>query len=115
MIQDAGPRDIDGYGKSRDLVLVAAGKGEMSRMFERDAEKSPYDRPMRASALTYVKDMVPRKPFAAVSFNLVPGRVLRVPIATNDPITGQGANTASRAASIYLQRISEHGGNGVSC
>jgi hypothetical protein len=43
------------------------------------------------------------------------GRVLRVPIATNDPITGQGANTASRAASIYLQRILEHGGNGVSC
>jgi hypothetical protein len=86
-------------------------------MFERDAEKSPYDRSMRALALTYVKNMVPRKPFAAVSFNLVlrVGRVLRVPIATNDPITGQGANTGSRAASIYLQRILEHGGNGVSC
>jgi predicted dinucleotide-binding enzyme len=25
----------------------------------------------------------------------------------NDPITGQGANTASKAASIYLQRILE--------
>ena len=30
-------------------------------------------------------------------------------VATNDPITGQGANMASRAASIYLQRILEHG------
>jgi 2-polyprenyl-6-methoxyphenol hydroxylase-like FAD-dependent oxidoreductase len=30
-------------------------------------------------------------------------------VATNDPITGQGANTGSRAASIYLQRILEHG------
>jgi hypothetical protein len=30
-------------------------------------------------------------------------------VATNDPITGQGANTASKAASIYLQRILEHG------
>jgi hypothetical protein len=202
VIQDAGPGDIDGYGKSHDLVLVAAGKGEINRMFERDAEKSPYDRPMRALALTYVKNMVPRKPFAAVSFNLVPGvgeyfvfpaltctgpceimvfegvpggpmdcwndvdtpeehlarskwiletfmplewercrdieltdnngilagrfpPVVRQPIcklpsgglvlgmgdvvATNDPITGQGANTASRAASIYLQRILEHG------
>ena len=73
VIQEAGPRDIDGYGKSHDLVLVAAGKGEINRMFERDAEKSPYDRQMRALALTYVKNMVPRKPFAAVSFNLVPG------------------------------------------
>jgi hypothetical protein len=73
VIQDAGPREIDAYGKNYDLVLVAAGKGEINRMFERDAEKSPYDRPMRALALTYVKNMVPRKPFDAVSFNLVPG------------------------------------------
>ena len=180
--------------------MVAAGKGEINRLFERDAEKSPYDQPMRALALTYVKNMVPRKPFTAVSFNLVPGvgeyfvfpaltvtgpceimvfegvpsgpmdcwndvktpaehlakskwvldtfmplegercrnveltdangilagrfpPVVRKPIcklpsgglalgigdvvATNDPITGQGANTASKAASIYLKRILE--------
>src|SRR5438128_8316353 len=42
-------------------------------MFERDAEKSTYDKPMRALALTYVTNMVPRTPFTAVSFNLVPG------------------------------------------
>src|ERR1700756_3775813 len=73
VIQETGPREIDGYSKSHDLVLVAAGKGEINQMFERDAEKSPYDRPMRALALTYVKNMVPREPFTAVSFNLVPG------------------------------------------
>jgi hypothetical protein len=199
-IKDAGPQDVDGYAKSYDLVVVAAGKGEINRLFERDAEKSPYDQPMRALALTYVKNMVPRKPFTAVSFNLVPGvgeyfvfpaltvtgpceimvfegvpggpmdcwndvktpaehlakskwvldtfmplegercrnveltdangilagrfpPVVRKPIcklpsgglalgigdvvATNDPITGQGANTASKAASIYLKRILE--------
>jgi hypothetical protein len=202
VISDAGPQDVDGYGKNHDLVLVAAGKGEINRLFERDAEKSPYDQPMRALALTYVKNMVPRKPFTAVSFNLVPGvgeyfvfpaltttgpceimvfegvpggpmdcwadvktpeehlakskwvldtfmplegercrnveltdnngilagsfpPIVRKPIcklpsgglalgmgdvvATNDPITGQGANTASKAASIYLQRILERG------
>src|SRR6266849_8567233 len=43
VIKDAGPEDVDGYSKSHDLVLVAAGKGEINRMFERDAEKSPYD------------------------------------------------------------------------
>src|SRR5437763_533049 len=202
VIKDAGPQDVDGYAKSHDLVLVAAGKGEINRMFERDAEKSPFDQPMRAMALTYVKNMVPRKPFTAVSFNLVPGvgeyfvfpaltttgvceimvfegvpggpmdcwnevktpeehlakskwildtfmplegercrnveltdnngilvgrfpPTVRKPIcklpsgglalgmadvvATNDPITGQGSNTASKAASIYLKRILERG------
>jgi len=73
VIKDANAQDIDSYGKSHDLVLVASGKGEINRLFERDAEKSAYDRPMRALALTYVKKMVPRKPFAAVSFNLMPG------------------------------------------
>jgi hypothetical protein len=202
LIKDAGPQDVDGYSKSHDLVLVAAGKGEINRLFERDAKNSPYDQPMRALALTYVKKMVPRQPFTAVSFNLVPGvgeyfvfpaltttgpceimvfegvpggpmdcwndvktpeehlakskwvldtfmplegercrnveltdnngilvgrfpPIVRKPVcnlpsgglalgmgdvvATNDPITGQGANTASKAASIYLQRILERG------
>ena len=202
VIKDAGPQDVDGYAESHDLVLVAAGKGEINRMFERDAEKSPFDQPMRALALTYVKNMVPREPFTAVSFNLVPGvgeyfvfpaltttgvceimvfegvpggpmdcwndvktseehlakskwildtfmplegercrnveltddngilvgrfpPTVRKPIcklpsgglalgmadvvATNDPVTGQGSNTASKAASIYLKRILERG------
>src|SRR5437868_308202 len=73
VIKDAGPQDVDAYSQSHDLVLVAAGKGEINRMFERDADKSPFDQPMRALSLTYVKNMVPRKPFTAVSFNLVPG------------------------------------------
>jgi styrene monooxygenase A-like protein len=73
VIKDADLQDIDGYSKSHDLVLVAAGKGEINRLFERDVGKSPYDRPMRALALTYVKKMVPRTPCPAVSFNLVPG------------------------------------------
>lgn len=203
VIKDAGPHDVDAYAKSHDLVLVAAGKGEINRMFERDAEKSPFDQPMRALALTYVINMVPRELFTAVSFNLVPGvgeyfvfpaltttgeceimvfegvpggpmdcwndvktpeehlakskwiletfmplegercrdveltdnngilagrfpPTVRKPIcklpsgrlalgmadavATNDPITGQGSNTASKAAAIYLNRILERGG-----
>ena len=54
-------------------MIVAAGKGEVAGLFERDAERSPYDRPMRALALTYVTGMTPRPEFSAVSFNLVPG------------------------------------------
>src|SRR5262245_34567543 len=73
VIQDAGPEQVDQYSRSHELVIVAAGKGEINRMFERDAVKSPFDKPMRALALTYVKNLVPRTPFTAVSFNLVPG------------------------------------------
>jgi len=202
VIQDAGPAELDQYAKSHDLVVVAAGKGEINRLFERDAEQSPFDKPMRALALTYVKGMAPRERFTAVAFNLIPGvgeyfvfpaltttgtceimvfegvpggpmdcwndvqtpaqhlqrskevlqkflpweyerchnvsltddngilagrfaPTVRKPIcklpsgalalgmadvvATNDPITGQGSNTASKAAAIYLRRILEHG------
>jgi flavin-dependent dehydrogenase len=202
VIQDAGPNEVDEYSRTHDLVIVAAGKGEINRMFERDATRSPFDQPMRALALTYVKNMLPRKPFTAVSFNLVPGvgeyfvfpaltttglceimvfegvpggpmdcwndvknpeqhlakskwvlekfmplerdrcdkieltddngilagrfaptvrkPVAKLPsgkfalgmadvVATNDPITGQGSNTASKAAAIYLKRILERG------
>lgn len=202
VIKDAGPDDLDKYSKSHDLVIVAAGKGEITGMFERDDAKSPLNQPMRALALTYCRNMVPRKPFTAVSFTLVPGvgeyfgfpaltttgpceimvlegvpggpmdcwddvktpeqhlakskwiletfmpleadrcqnieltddngilvgrfaPVVRKPICKlasggtvlgmadavvlNDPITGQGSNTAAKAAAIYLQRILEHG------
>ncbi len=202
VIQDAGPQDVDAYSQSNDLVIVAAGKGEINRMFERDPERSPFDKPMRALALTYVKNMVPRQPYTAVSFNLVPGvgeyfvfpaltttgaceimvfegvpggpmdcwndvktpaehlakskwildtfmplegercreveltddngilagrfaptvrkPICRLPsgrlalgmgdvVTTNDPITGQGANTASKAAAIYLRSILQRG------
>jgi Styrene monooxygenase A putative substrate binding domain len=72
-IKTAMPEDVDEYSKTHDLVIVAAGRGDFNRMFERDANRSPYNRPMRALALTYVRKMEPRTPFTAVSFNLVPG------------------------------------------
>jgi flavin reductase (DIM6/NTAB) family NADH-FMN oxidoreductase RutF len=65
--------DVETYAAGHDLTLVAAGKGNLGWLFERDASRSPYDRPQRALALTYVKNMRPREPFAAVCFNLIPG------------------------------------------
>lgn len=72
-ILDAGIEDLEQYAKTSDLVVVAAGKGEIARLFERDAEKSPFEKPQRALALTYVNGMVPRAPHSAVAFNLIPG------------------------------------------
>ncbi|MFN8224000.1 MAG: styrene monooxygenase/indole monooxygenase family protein [Gaiellales bacterium] len=65
--------DLDRYGADSDLVVVASGKGELGRLFERDAVRSQFDRPMRSLALTYVNGLEPRPEFSAVCFNIIPG------------------------------------------
>ncbi|WP_068085201.1 styrene monooxygenase/indole monooxygenase family protein [Novosphingobium rosa] len=72
-IVDAGIAELEELARECDLVLVASGKGEIGRLFERDAEKSPFDKPMRSLALTYVQGMHPREAYSAVNFNLIPG------------------------------------------
>ena len=64
---------LERYGADSDLLVVAAGKGDIVSLFERDAERSQFDTPMRALALTYVTGMTPRPKFSAVCFNIVPG------------------------------------------
>jgi hypothetical protein len=72
VIEDAGVDELERYAAANDLVVVAAGKGEIVRLFERVADRSPYDGPMRALALTYVTGMTPRPEYSAVCFNLIP-------------------------------------------
>ena len=72
-LHEATAGDLERYAQENDLVIVAAGKGDITEIFERDAERSMYDKPMRALALTYVTGMTPRPEFSAVNFNLVPG------------------------------------------
>lgn len=198
----ASVQDLEDFAKKFDLVIVATGKGELNSLFPRDAEKSPFAKPMRALALTYVTGMTPRKEYTAVDFSLIPtvgeyfvfpahsvtgpchimvfegvpggpmdcwsdvttpqqhlqrskeildrllpwegercrnikltddlgvltGRfppTVRKPIGKlpsgalalgmadavvlNDPITGQGSNTASKCAKVYMERIIERG------
>jgi Styrene monooxygenase A putative substrate binding domain len=202
IIEDAGVQELEKYASTHELLIVAAGKGEIARLFETDAAHTPFKTPMRALALTYVKKMVPRKSFTAVAFSLIPGvgeyfvfpalttsgeceimvfegvpggpmdcwgdvktpeqhlqrskeilrkflpweaercsnieltddlgilagrfpPTVRQPICKlpsgrsalgmadvvvlNDPITGQGSNTASKAAKVYMSRILERG------
>ncbi|MCX4745526.1 FAD-binding oxidoreductase [Kitasatospora sp. NBC_01287] len=67
--------DLDYFARTYDLVLVAAGKGELVSMFGRDASRSPYEVPQRALAVSYVHGLAPRPEhdFRAVRCNLVPG------------------------------------------
>lgn len=72
-IADAGIDELEALTLEHDLVLLAAGKGEIVSRFERDATRSPFSAPQRALALTYVNGMTPRTPYSRVCFNLIPG------------------------------------------
>lgn len=73
VFEDAGIDELERYTAEDDLVLVAAGKGEIARLFERDAERSTFDTPQRALALTYVHGLTPDADIPKVAFNLIPG------------------------------------------
>jgi hypothetical protein len=72
VIHEAELGDLERYAQESDLVLVAAGKGDIAGLFERDPSRSPYDAPQRALALTYVTGMTARPEYSAVCFNLIP-------------------------------------------
>jgi 2-polyprenyl-6-methoxyphenol hydroxylase-like FAD-dependent oxidoreductase len=73
VIHEATVTDLERYADGAELVVVSAGKGEIASLFRRNAERSPFDSPMRALALTYVTGMTPRPEYTAVCFNLAPG------------------------------------------
>jgi hypothetical protein len=76
VIHGAAVSDLDYFSRVYDLVLVTAGKGELVRMFRRDASRSPYTEPQRALAAVYVHGLDPRPEhpgFDAARCNLVPG------------------------------------------
>lgn len=76
VIHGAAVSDLDFFARNYDLVLVAAGKGELVSMFERDAERSPYKTPQRALAVAYVNGLGPRPEHPEMEdayCNMVPG------------------------------------------
>ncbi|MFB7633619.1 styrene monooxygenase/indole monooxygenase family protein [Streptomyces sp. NPDC056149] len=72
-IAEAGVADLESLAASHDLVVVAAGKGELGKLFERDAERSAFDGPQRVAAVSYVHGLRPRDSFVSCGANLMPG------------------------------------------
>lgn len=72
LLQEAGIPELENHAATSDLVIIAAGKGEIARLFERDAQRSTYSTPQRALALTQVNGLVPRPEYSAVNFNKIP-------------------------------------------
>jgi flavin reductase (DIM6/NTAB) family NADH-FMN oxidoreductase RutF len=73
VVHAAEPADLEEYAHTHDLVVVATGRGEIGRLFPPDHERSPFDRPQRALALTYVTGMEPRADGSAISLTLLQG------------------------------------------
>ncbi|APR85911.1 putative oxygenase subunit protein [Minicystis rosea] len=64
---------LDAIAAENDLTVVAAGKAELSSLFERDADRSVYDKPQRnlAMVVAHGADHAFRGvPFLPVKFNL---------------------------------------------
>ncbi|MBW6439173.1 FAD-binding oxidoreductase [Actinoplanes hulinensis] len=58
-----------------DLTVVAAGKGDLVAMFDRDPARSPYTEPQRGLAVAYVHGLAPDPewPEPHVGFHALPG------------------------------------------
>ncbi|MES2733051.1 MAG: styrene monooxygenase/indole monooxygenase family protein [Bacteroidota bacterium] len=71
MIQTPTIPLLEELAQENDLVVVASGKGELSQLFERDPERSPYQTPQRVLALAYLKGDWPIR--TTIGFNACPG------------------------------------------
>lgn len=73
IFEDVGVEELERISNEYELTVLAAGKGEVVKLFERDASRSPFDKPQRGLALTYVHGLEPTPEYSRVSFNFVPG------------------------------------------
>jgi hypothetical protein len=69
--------DLNALAGMYELTVVAAGKGELVQLFDRDDERSVHTKPARALSVSYV-DRVPKRPerpegSVDVWVNIVPG------------------------------------------
>lgn len=72
VIRPIGVSDLDALAADNDLLVIAAGKAEISALFERDPDRSRYTEPQRKLALITVKGLRPWTsiPFHTVKFTL---------------------------------------------
>jgi hypothetical protein len=73
VIESVSVERLDRIASENDLTVVAGGRAELSRLFERDAERSVYDAPQRRLAMILVRGPAfgfDGVPFLPAKFNL---------------------------------------------
>jgi 2-polyprenyl-6-methoxyphenol hydroxylase-like FAD-dependent oxidoreductase len=92
--RNAGLGDLEDHAGAGRTVFVAAGKGELGRIFALDEDRTVYDEPQRKLTLVLMRGMRPSRPDQAgrVTFMLNPamGEAFWSPNVhmTNEPIYG---------------------------
>lgn len=59
VIKNASIEELESYTRESDLVVVAAGSSRFTGLFERDPERSPFDRPQRRLLQVYLSGVHP--------------------------------------------------------
>ncbi|WAL63147.1 FAD-binding oxidoreductase [Amycolatopsis cynarae] len=68
--------DLNSLASMYELTIVAAGKGELVQLFDRDPSRSPFTQKQRSLAVCYVDGLVPRPEYPGsvnVWLNVLPG------------------------------------------
>jgi hypothetical protein len=84
--------DLAGLSSLYELTIIAAGKGELVELFDRDHSRSPYDRPQRTLAAIYVHGMTPvpehPEPYVRITANPGLGELIYMPGYTHSGACG---------------------------
>jgi len=73
VIKEASIDDLECYADACDLLIVASGKGSITRLFEKDTARSCFDSPQRHLSLLYVTPPENGTKLDKVSNNVIPG------------------------------------------
>ena len=73
VVRSATVEDLEDLARDHDLVVVSTGRGGLTSLFERDADRSPYDAPQRVAALTYLHGMAPAPEGPGLRYQSVEG------------------------------------------
>ena len=73
VVRSATVEDLEDLARDHDLVVVSTGRGGLTSLFERDADRSPYDAPQRVAALTYLHGMAPAPEGPGLRYHSVEG------------------------------------------
>jgi hypothetical protein len=72
-IQKISTNDLEGIANKNDLTIISTGKKELSNLFTRDEEKSPFKEPMRKLACLYVNNIPTVSDKPGIRVNIIPG------------------------------------------
>jgi styrene monooxygenase A-like protein len=84
-LAQAGIPDLERYCDMHDLVIIAAGKGEITNLFRRVPELCPFEKPQHQVAIVGVTGVAARPDWDAVCFTIVPGAGEQIVVPTITP------------------------------